>query len=138
MRDLYPFYHTDFLIEVSDEIAQSLKCFDLYEQAYRLRRYRHKAYYSLDQDSGIEHDILFISISPYEIFERKTTRQEIHSAIAALPDKQAKRIYAHYFLEMSNRAIAVAEGVDESAVRRSIQRGLRSMERFLKELKFLF
>lgn len=138
LRDYYPYYHTAIFVEVTDDIAQAFKQFDLVEQAYRLRRYRHKAFYSLDREDGIERDILFVSISPYEIFERKITKRDLHAAIAFLPAKQAKRIYAHYFMEMSKRDIAIAEGVDESAVRRSIQRGLRSMERFLKESKFLF
>jgi len=42
---------------------------------------------------------------------------------------------AHYFLGMSNEAIARAEKIGESAVRDSIERGLRNIEKFLK--KFL-
>lgn len=49
LRDYYPYYQSDFFLDVADEIAFSLKRFDLLEQAYRLRRYRHKAYYSLDR-----------------------------------------------------------------------------------------
>lgn len=135
LRDYYPYYQSDFFLDVADEIAFSLKRFDLLEQAYRLRRYRHKAYYSLDRGDGIERDILFVSLSPCEIYERKITRQELHAAIASLPDKQAKRICAHYFLGMSKYAIARAEGVDESSVRKSIERGLHQMERFLKNLE---
>ncbi|TCO68694.1 RNA polymerase sigma factor [Marinisporobacter balticus] len=47
----------------------------------------------------------------------KLTSQQLHAAIASLPDKQAKRIYAHYFMGMSKTAIAKAEGVSEKAVR---------------------
>jgi RNA polymerase sigma-70 factor, ECF subfamily len=133
LRDYYPFFHSDNLIDVADEIALALKNFDLQEQAYRLRRYRHKAYYSLDRDEGIEHDILLISISPSEIYERKIIRRKLYSAFSALPDNQAKRIYAYFFLEMSKCEIAAAEGVDESTIRKSIQRGLGHMKRFLKK-----
>jgi RNA polymerase sigma-70 factor (ECF subfamily) len=132
LRDYYPFYKSDFFIEVADEIALSLKRFKLDDSAYRLRTYRHKAYYSLDRNDGIEHEIVFISLSPQEIYERRITNQELYAAINSLPEKQAKRIYAYFFLGMSRASIAKAEGVRESAVRESIERGLKNIEKFLK------
>lgn len=132
LRDYYPFYQSDLFVEVADEIVLSLKRFDLGESAYQLRTYRHRAYYSLDRNDGIEHEIVFLSLSPEEIYERKVTNQELYAAINSLPDKQAKRIYAHYFLGMSKAAIAKAEDVRESAIRESVERGLRNIEKFLK------
>ena len=133
LRKYYPdYYDTDFIIEVPDEVAALMDSYEHAEAAYYLRRYRHKAYYSLDRGDGIEHDMLFVSLSPCEIYERKVTVEQLHAAIIALPDKQAKRIYAHYFLGMSKSAIAKAEGVNESAVREGIDRGLRNIEKFLK------
>lgn len=133
LRKYYPdFYTTNCIIEVPDEIAVLMDSYEHAEAAYYLRRYRHKAYYSLDRGDGIEHDILFVSLSPFEIYERKVKVEQLHAAIAALPDKQAKRIYAYYFLGMSKSAIAKAEGVNESAVRDGIDRGLRNIEKFLK------
>lgn len=67
LRDYYPFYTSDFFIEVADEIVLSLKHFDLDESAYQLRTYRHKTYYSLDRNDGIEHEAVFVSLSPQEI-----------------------------------------------------------------------
>ncbi|HBR08163.1 MAG TPA: RNA polymerase subunit sigma-70, partial [Clostridiales bacterium] len=89
---------------------------------------------SLDKNDGIEHDILFVSFSPCEIYERKVTYEQIHAAIASLPDKQAKRIYAHYFLGMSKAAIARADGVGKAAVCESIRRGLKGIEKFIKNI----
>ena len=88
------FYTADCIIEVPDEVAALMDSDEHAEAAYYLRRYRHKAYYSLDRGDGIERDILFVSLSPCEIYERKVTVEQLHAAIAALPDKQAKRIYA--------------------------------------------
>ena len=133
LRDYYPFCTSDCFIDVPDEIAAILHDFELREAAYRLRTYRHKAYYSLDRGDGIEHDILFVSLSPCEIYERKVTVEQLHAAIASLPDKQAKRIYAHYFLGMSKAEIARAEGVAVNAVKDAISRGLKNIERFLKK-----
>ena len=92
-----------------------------------------KAYYSLDRDDGLEHEAVFVALSPHELYERKVTMQELHVAIASLPDKQAKRIYAHFILGMTKQDIARAEGVNEKVVRVAIERGLRHLEKILKK-----
>lgn len=133
LRDYYPdFYTTNCIIEVPDEVAAVMDSYERAEAAYYLRRYRHKAYYSLDRGDGIENDILFVSLSPCEIYERKVTAEQLHAAMASLPDKQAKRVYAHYILGIGQADISRAEGVDPRNVRKSISKGLRSMEIFLK------
>lgn len=48
LRDYYPFYTTDTIVEVPDEVADLLHEYKLNEAAYILRTYRHKAYFSLD------------------------------------------------------------------------------------------
>ena len=63
-----------------------------------------------DRDDGLEHEALFVALSPHELYERKVTMQELHAAIASLPNKQAKRIYAHFILGMTKQDIARAEG----------------------------
>ena len=55
----------------------------------------------------------------------------LYAAVMALPEKQAKRIYARYYLGMRVSEIAVAEGVDPSRVRESIRRGLKQLAVFL-------
>ena len=134
LRNYYPFYTTDCFMEVPDEVAEAMAEFDHKEAAYRLRTYRHKAYYSLDWQDGIEHSVLFVALSPCEIYERKVTMKELHAAIAGLPDKQVKCIYAHFIIGMSKTDVARAEGVNEKVVRLAIERGLRNMKKFLKNL----
>ena len=135
LRDYYPFYTSDCFMEVSEEVAGIFKEFDRKEAAYRLRIYRHKAYYSLDRDDGLKHEAVFVSLSPHELYERKISMQELHAAISSMPDKQAKRTYAHFILGMTKKDIARAEGVDEKVVRMAIERGLKNLEKYLK--KFL-
>ena len=62
LRDYYPFYTSDCFMEVSEEVAEMFKEFDRKEAAYRLRTYRHKAYYSLDRDDGLEHEAVFLQV----------------------------------------------------------------------------
>ena len=134
LREHYPdFYKTDYIIEVPDEVAAIMLECDRLEAAYHQRTYYHKAYYSLDRGDGIEYEALFLSMSPCEIYERKVTMEQLYTAITSLPDKQAKRIYAHYFLGLTMRAIAKSEKVSVEAVSNSIQRGLRNLESFLKK-----
>ena len=132
LRDLYPFYHNDVVVEVSDEVAAALAEAERMERNYIRRVYWNKAYFSLDAGDGIEHEALFIALSPCELYERKVTAQELRSALNALPDTQGRRVYAHYILGLSKTEIARAEGVSKSRVSESIERGLRNMEKFLK------
>lgn len=135
LRDLYPdFYTSDYIVDVPDEVLSVFVENERREAAYTRKMYRYKAQYSLDCADGIENAIQFVSYSPDEIYERKLTAQQLHAAIADLPDKQAKRIYSHYILGISKAEIARAEGVDEKAVRRAIESGLKNMEHFLKNV----
>lgn len=94
---------------------------------------RYKAYYSLDRSDGIENDALYPPLNPAEAYERKLMMEQLYVAVASLPDKQAKRIYAYYFLGMSKSEISRAEGVSKVSVCESIRRGLRGVEKFLKD-----
>lgn len=127
LRDYYPFYLHDYFIDVEDIIAETIRAYDLHEKSYKLREYRHKAYFSLDRDDGIDRGIVFISITPYEIYEKKVSNEELYSAFNHLSGKQAKRIYAYYYLGLSKAEIAKSEGVGESCIRESIKRGLKNL-----------
>lgn len=43
LRDYYPFYTSDYFMEVPEDVVEMFKEFDRKEAAYRLRTYRHKA-----------------------------------------------------------------------------------------------
>ena len=123
---------SDYFIEVPDQLAWELHQFDLNEAAYQLRTYRHKAYYSLDRGDGIEKEALFVASTPDELYEKKLTNQQLYAAISQLPEKQAKRIYAYYFLDMDEYEIAKAEGISQQAVHSSLRRAMRNLEKILK------
>lgn len=73
LRNFYPFYNNDKLLDISDEVATVLLESERQEEAYRRRMYRHKAHYSLNRNDGIKHDISFVSQSPSEAYEQKIT-----------------------------------------------------------------
>ena len=45
LRDYYPYYTQDMIVEVPDEVALLLREYMLLEEAYRIRTYRYKAFY---------------------------------------------------------------------------------------------
>lgn len=97
------------------------------DAAYERQMYRYKAYYSLDYDNGIENAVINRPLTPEEILEDKQRREQLYAAVMELPDKQAKRIYARFYLDMSVKEIAQAEGVDPRRVRDSIHLGLKKL-----------
>lgn len=134
LRTYYPFYSADLFVEVPDSVAAALLDAERQERNYRRRVYWNRAHYSLDANDGLEHDALFLSISPCEMYERKLTMEQVYAAIHSLPDVQGRRVYAHYILGLSKADIARAEGVAKSRVSESIKRGLLNMEIFLKNM----
>ncbi len=136
LRDLYPdVYKTDTFVEVTEEVLDVIQATQRLEAAYERRMYRHKAHYSLDCGNGIEKAAVFRTATPEDIFEEKQQQERLYAAVMALPEKQAKRLYAHVYLGMTPVEIAHAEGVDPSCVRRSIRNRLK---RLAKKVPLIF
>lgn len=133
LRDYYPFYTKDTVVEVPDEVALLLREYALLEEAYRIRTYRYKAFYSLDRDDGIEREGVQHSLTPDEILEQRQMQEFLYKCLAMLPEKQRNRIYAHFFLGMSNAAIARSEECDITSVRDSIKRGLWQLQKYFEK-----
>ena len=117
LREFYPFYTQDTIVEVPDEVAALLHELKLAEAASFLRTYRHKAYFSLDY------------------LEQKEENDRLYQAIASLPEKQRNRITSHFLLGMSISEIAKSEGSGASSVHEGIQRGLRRLKKILKKME---
>ena len=43
LKEYYPFYTTDTIVEVPDEVADILRAYKLRDEAYRIYTYRNKA-----------------------------------------------------------------------------------------------
>ena len=95
LRELYPdVYKTDHFVEVTEDVLETIRSAERAEAAYDRRMYRYKAHYSLDCDNGIENAILMKPQTPEMLLEEKQLREQLYAAVMALPEKQAKRIYA--------------------------------------------
>ena len=134
LRELYPdIYKTDVFIEVSSEVQEVFLTDKRAEAARQRQMYNYKAYYSLDCDNGIEKQVVYQPPTPEMLMEEKQLREQLYSAVMALPEKQAKRIYARFYLGMTVKEIAKTEGVDLSRVYDSIQRCLKWLAKNLKK-----
>lgn len=128
LRELYPnVYNTDIFVEVTDEVQTVFLADKKAQEARERQMYRYKAFYSLDSNEGIENLVIQHPMTPDEILEEKQLREQLYTAVMALPDKQAKRIYARFYLGMTVQEIAAAEGVAPRRVRNSIQNGLKNL-----------
>jgi len=132
LRRFYPYYCEDYLIEVSKAVADELIKFRRIEENYlRLLRW-HGAYYTVNiYEESIQRNQAFITVSPETAYIRKATVEQMYKALNSLPDKQRERIYAHYIWNLPKSRIAKLEGVNESAVRRSIERGIDKMRKII-------
>ena len=111
-------------------MLETIRAAERADAAYDRRMYRYKAHYSLDCDNGIENAILMKPQTPEMLLEEKQFQEQVYAAVMKLPEKQAKRIYARYYLGMTVNEIAEVEGVDPSRVRDSIRRGLKQLAKY--------
>ena len=131
LRELYPdVYTTDFFVDVTEEVMETIRAAERAEAAYERKMYRYKAQYSLDCENGIENAVLLKPQTPEMVLEEKQFQEQVYAAVMKLPEKQAERIYARYYLGMTVNEIAEVEGVDPSRVRDSIRRGLKQLGKY--------
>ena len=109
---------------------ETIRAAERAEAAYERKMYRYKAQYSLDCENGIVNAVLLKPQTPEMVLEEKQFREQVYAAVMKLPEKQAKRIYARYYLGMRVNEIAEVEGVDPSRVRDSIRRGLKQLGKY--------
>jgi RNA polymerase sigma factor (sigma-70 family) len=129
-RYIMDVYTTDFFVDVTEEVMETIRAAERAEAAYERKMYRYKAQYSLDCENGIENAVLLKPQTPEMLLEEKQFQEQVYAAVMKLPEKQAKRIYARYYLGMTVNEIAEVEGVDPSRVRDSIRRGLKQLGKY--------
>ena len=130
LREYYPdYYSTDEYIDVSDEVLIAMEEETRAVNAAERKKYRNLAQYSLDSNDGIEHYAINKPLSPEAILENRQHREELYFQIMSLPEKQAKRIYARFYLGMTVKEIARMEGIAEANIYSSIQRGLSRLKK---------
>lgn len=99
LRELYPeYYDTNEFVDVPDDVLMVIAEETRAEATAQRKKYRHRAHYSLDCDDGIDLAALHQPLNPETILEDSQRRKELLAAIMTLPPKQARRIYARFYL----------------------------------------
>ena len=106
----------------------------LADQALAKRRSRNGDVVSLDSEPGVEAHILERVPGPEEETMQHIQNEELYKAMRAIPRKQADRIYAYYFMDMTLEEIAAAEGTSVQAIHYSIQAGKKNLKKILGEM----
>ncbi|MDK9711210.1 sigma factor-like helix-turn-helix DNA-binding protein [Acidaminobacter sp.] len=132
LHDYYPHYPKGSIAGVPDDVAKTLKDFERQEVAHQVKEYRHRAYFSLDALDGIENEALIRPEAPYEILERQVTETMLREAISILPEKQARRIFAHYILGKSISEIARMEAAHRKSIQESLKRALTNLAKYFE------
>ena len=134
LKDFYYWYTQDQFIEVSDEVAEVL--------SGRMPAMKWptsggspgtRRSILLDCEDGIEYSACLHEPTPQELLERMELFIRLWNALNSLPEVQGRRVDACVILGKTYSEVAEAEGVDESAVRRAVERGLENMKKYLKK-----
>jgi len=135
LRDFYPWYTQDEIVNEPDIIAAELFVDRWYHKAHERRVKRNKAQYSLDAEDGIEASAIIHSTdSPEAVFEMMERHCRLCRALNSLPEIQGRKVEAYYILGKRQTKIAKTEGVSESAVSKAIEKGLEAMKKYLINL----
>ena len=134
LRELYPeYYDTNVFVDVPDDVLMVIAEETRAEATAQRKKYRHRAHYSLDCDDGIDLAALHQPLNPETILEDSQRRKELLAAIMTLPPKQARRIYARFYLGLDVVEIARKEGVAPANVYASIQYGLSKLRKKIEK-----
>lgn len=132
LKRYYPYLPKSEPLAVTDEIAATLSAGGRLGNSYQ-RRKRGNGECSLEAVEGYEAEVTRPPLTPEEIMEGRELRAALYAALAQIPTIQARRVYSHYILGISEADLARAEGVDRSVVCRSIERGLEKLKNILEK-----
>lgn len=134
LRDFFPWYTADQIVQVSNEVYEELLADRRYEAAYQRRKLRYKAQYSLDVEDGIENHILHMEPSPEDLVLREELFYELWNALNSLPELQGKRVEACVLKSVSYREQGRRERVNASSISEAVKKGLATMRKYLLEI----
>lgn len=93
---------------------------------------RNKTQYSLNCDDGIKYSACLHEPTPQELLERMERFYHLWNPLNSLPETQGRRVDACVILGKSYREMSRDEGVDKSAVRRTVLSGLEQMKKIFE------
>lgn len=131
LRIYYPvLYRQDVFCEVPEQVKLLLEELKRLEHAQdERRRYHGECLAFIEAVTDLEMELPSLE----EIYMKTQRNEALYKAMLKLPVKQMRRIYAHFFLRLSETEIARAGRVSIAAVSASIAQGLRHLRQYLSK-----
>lgn len=131
LRIYYPvLYRQDVFCEVPEQVKLLLEELKRLEHAQdERRRYHGECLAFIEAVTDLEMELPSLE----EIYMKTQRNEALYKAMLKLPVKQMRRIYAHFFLRLSETETARAERVSIAAVSASIAQGLRHLRQYLSK-----
>ena len=137
LRKEYPHLDSTYsTYPVSYKIDAMFEEYRLAEQALEKRKIRNGDVVSLDSEPGVEAHVMERVAGPEEEVVQHIQNEELYKALRSIPRKQADRIYAYYFMDMTLEEIANTEDTTIQAIYYSIQTGKKNLKQILKNFLF--
>lgn len=116
-------------IEIDKALFDAFDRFELDDISFMHKVDKH--YERLEQTEESLHKRAFHSpVSVEELVTRQIEEDDLHRAIAQLPEKQRRRLVLYYFGELTYEQIAEMEGCTKRAVKFSVDIALSSLKKF--------
>lgn len=118
-------------MKISKELFDAFDGFELDDLAILNEWDRHTEQ-SEQTEQTLEHRVLHKLETVEETVDRSLTYQQLHSAIAMLPEIQRRRLMLYYFHDLTYEQIAEMEGCTIMPVKRSIDRAIEKIKNFFE------
>ncbi|HOG01902.1 MAG TPA: hypothetical protein PKW41_14230 [Clostridia bacterium] len=131
LRIYYPtLYEQDVLCEVPEQVKLLLDELKRLEHAQNERHRYHGEYLTFIEDVT---DLELGLPSLEEAYLQARRKKALYKAMLKLPVKQMRRIYAYFFLQLSETEIARVEKVSIAAISSSITQGILHLREHLSK-----
>jgi len=118
-------------VETDKALFDAFDRFELDDISFMHKADKH--YERLEQtEESLYKRALYPPIPVEEIVAQQAETDELHKAIAQLPEKQRRRLVLYYFGELTYEQIAAMEGCTIMPVKRSIDAAIDKLKKLLK------
>jgi len=119
-------------VEVSTSVKEVLEETDRKIRSQR-RQDRRRIDFTPLTDEFLEISLLAATEDTADLVMKRESYRRLYAAINELPEMQRRRLLLHFTDDMTYRKIADIEGVNQSAIGRSIKRALNQLHKYLAD-----
>lgn len=117
---------------VDKKVYDEINIFELKDIAQMNEYDRHIEHYFLSEEELNKRKIEKAT-SVEDIVINKLELERLHKAISKLPRIQRRRVLMHYFMDLTQKEIAIKESVSIRAIQYSLKIALINLKKFLKK-----